>query len=224
MRTDKPEATIRTAACALLLAIVLAGCDKPAPPPAPEPVPPPTVLPEETPPPPEMTPPPPEVTPDMPAHPTTDPPSPVEPSAVPQPAAKDPELDSMMVAKASAKLSVAVGLRYSFDGDASQNQPVTLHLAALPRVDGTNLRVSVKDAPGLRLADGPLNMQKAGSSSVYRKNVSVTALAGSPRELRVLVTMNVGPDLGFGYFTIPLPGGPTASGTNPQKQESVKQR
>jgi hypothetical protein len=127
----------------------------------------------------------------------------------------------MMVAKASAKLSVAVSLRYSFDGAVSANQPVILHLAALPRVEGTNLKVAVKEANGIRLAEGPLSLQKAGSASVYRKQVSLTQLAGSPTELRVLVTMNVGPDLGFGYFTIPLSGSQSA-GTNAQKQESVK--
>ena len=216
MRTHELEGTIRTAAGALLLAMMLAGCDKPAPQATP-PAPPPATLP------PEDAPPPPEANPATPAQPTPDAPAPTEP-AVPKPAASEPELDSMMVAKASEKQSVAVGLRYTFEGGASPNQPVTLHLAALPRVDGTNLRVTVKAAPGLQLADGPLSMQKAGPASVYRKNVSVTPLAGSPRELRVLVTMNMGPDLAFGYFTIPLPGGPPIDGTNAQKRQSVKQR
>jgi hypothetical protein len=93
----------------------------------------------------------------------------------------------------------------------------------LPRVEGTNLKVAVKQVNGIQLAEGPLSLQKVGAPKVYRKQVSVTPLAGSPSELRVLVTMNVGPDLGFGYFTIPLSATQTA-GTNAQKQESVIQR
>jgi hypothetical protein len=217
MRTNKLDGTIRAAAGALLLSAWLAGCDKPAPQ-----VTPPIANPPAATPPVESLPTP-ESTPAAPAQPTPDAPPPPEPSAVPKPAAKEPELDSMMLAKASAKLSVAVTLRYSFDGEVSANQPVTLHLAALPRVEGTNLKVAVKEVSGIQLADGPISLQKAGSAKVYRKQVSVTPLAGSPSELRVLVTMNVGSDLGFGYFTIPLSGTQTA-GTNAQKQESVKVR
>ena len=212
MRTTHFDGMIRAAAGALLLAMVLAGCDRPAPQATPSEVPPPAAAP------PAETLPAPDATPAEPAQPAPDAPPPSEPSAVPKPAATEPELDSMLVAKASSKLSVAVSLRYSFDGSVTADRPVTLHLAALPRVEGTNLNVAVKEVNGVRLAEGPLNLQKSGSANVYRKQVSVTPLAGSPSELRVLVTMNVGPDLGFGYFTIPLPG----DGTNPQKTESVK--
>lgn len=133
--------------------------------------------------------------------------------------ANEPALESMQTAKASAKLGVAASLRYSFEGAVSPNQPVTLHLAALPRVEGTNLKVSVKEADGIQLAEGPMTAQKVGSSNVYRKQVSVTRGAGSPTELLVLVTMNVGEDLSFGYFTIFLDGEPSA-----RKQDSPKQR
>ena len=217
MRIAHFDGMIRAAAGALLLATVLAGCDRPAPQATPSEAPSPAAAP------PAETLPGPDATPAEPAQPAPDPPPPSEPSAVPKPAATEPELDSMLVAKASSKLSVAVSLRYSFDGSVTADQPVTLHLAALPRVEGTNLNVAVKEVNGVRLAEGPLSQQKAGAANVYRKQVSVTPLAGSPAELRVLVTMNVGPDLGFGYFTIPLSGTQTA-GTNAQKQESVIQR
>jgi len=221
MLTNKLDGTIRAAAGVLLLAVVLAGCDRPAPQATPADAAPPAATPAASPP--ADTLPAPDAAPAAPAQPAPDAPPPAEPSAVPKPAASEPELDSMLVAKANSKLSVAVGLRYSFDGAVSADLPVTLHLAALPRVEGTNLKVAVKEVNGIRLAEGPLSLQKAGSANVYRKQVSVTRLAGSPSELRVLVTMNVGPDLGFGYFTIPLSGTQTA-GTNAQKQESVKQR
>jgi hypothetical protein len=125
----------------------------------------------------------------------------------------------MLAAIPSTKMSVAVDLRYSFDGDVLPNQPVIVHLAAVPRVGGANMRVSVQKAEGLQLAAGPLTVQKATASGVYRQQFSLTRLAGTPEPLRVLVTMQMGEDTGFGYFTIPLDGG-----TNAQKQESVKQR
>jgi hypothetical protein len=122
-------------------------------------------------------------------------------------------------AVANAKISVAVDLRYSFDGAVVPNQPVILHLAAVPRVAGTNLKVSVKQVDGVQLAAGSLNLQKSGGTDVYRQQISVTPLAAAPSQLRVLVTMDVGADSGFGFFSIPLD-----RGTNPQKQDSVKQR
>jgi hypothetical protein len=125
----------------------------------------------------------------------------------------------MRAAKASAKISVPVDLRYSFDGVVSANQPVTLHLAAVPRVAGSNLNVSVKSADGVRVDSAPLAVSKANASGIYRQQLVVTRLAGSAETIRVLVTMDLGEGSGFGFFTIPLDGGTTA-----QKLDSVKQR
>ena len=216
MRTNKSYGAIRACSSAILLAALLAGCAKPTPPEPTAPVAP--AVPDA--PPPAETLPAPDEAPAAPAQPAPDAPPPTEPSAAPKPtAAVSPSLESMRAAIPSAKMSVAVDLRYSFDGAVSPNQPVTLHLAAVPRVAGTNLKVSVKQVDGLRLAEGPLELQKVGSGNVYRQEVSVTKLAGAPSQLRVLVTMNMGADLAFGFFSIPLDGG-----TNAQKQDSVKQR
>jgi hypothetical protein len=219
MRTNKLDGVLRAAAGALLVSTLLAGCAKSAP--VPESAPPespPQVAPAipDAPPPAETLP-----APDAaPTQPTPEAPPPTEPSAAPKPtAAIEPSLDSMSLATPSAKMSVAVNLRYSFDSALSPNQPVTLHLAAVPRAAGTNLQVSVKPAEGLQLAEGPLNLQKVGDSNIYRQQVSVTKLDGAPSQLRVLVSMNMGEDLAFGFYTIPL-----NDGTNAQKQDSVKQR
>jgi hypothetical protein len=124
----------------------------------------------------------------------------------------------MLAAIPSSKAGVAVDLKYSFDGEVLPNQPVMVHLAALPRVDGGNMKVSVQKAAGLQLvAAGPLTVQKADASGVYRQQFSMTRVASQPEPLRVLVTMQMGEASAFGYFTIPLPGG-----TIPQKTESVK--
>jgi hypothetical protein len=94
-----------------------------------------------------------------------------------------------------------------------------VHLAAIPRVGGANMKVSVQQAAGLQMAGTPLNVQKVNASGVYRQQFSLTRLAGAAEPLQVLVIMEVGENSAFGYFTIPIEGG-----TSAQKQESVKQR
>ena len=119
----------------------------------------------------------------------------------------------------NSKMGVGVDLRYSFDGAVLTNQPVTVNLAAVPRVGYSSLKVSVQEAPGYQLAATPLNVQKASASGVYRQRFSMTKVAANPEPLRVLVVAEMGENSAFGYFTIPLP-----DGTNPQKTESVKLR
>jgi hypothetical protein len=125
----------------------------------------------------------------------------------------------MHAATASTKISVPVDLRYQFDGAVLPNQPVTLHLAAVSRVGGTHLNVSIKQVPGLRVDAQPLSVQKVSAAGVYRQQVSITLSEGAPAALRVLVTMDLAEGSGFGFFTVPLEAGTVA-----QKQESVRQR
>jgi len=221
MRTNKLDGVICTAGV-LLMTALLAGCAKPAPAPeaAPAETPPPVAPAIPDAPPPTETLPAPDGAPASPVQPPPDAPPPTEPSPAPKPtAANEPALDSMSVATPSAKASVAVDLRYSFDAAALPGQPVTLHLAAVPRVNGSNLRVSVKDVAGIQLASGPPNLQKTNGSDVYRQQFSVTRSNDSPSQLRVLVTMDYASGSAFGFYSIPLDGG-----TNAQKQDSVKQR
>ena len=86
----------------------------------------------------------------------------------------------MLAAIPSTKMSVAVDLRYSFDGAVLPNQPVIVHLAAVPRVTGGNLKVSVQQAAGLQVAAGPLTVQKTSASGVYRQQFSLTRLRRVP--------------------------------------------
>ena len=228
MRTSTLAQKIRSASGATLLVALLpallASCAKPAPPPPPPaevPAAPavPDAIPDSIPPdttPPDAAPPP---------APTPDVPPPSEPTTVPKPAAsQEPDVNSMLAANPGRKMSVAVDLRYSFEGAVLPNQPVVLHLAAIPRGSGVNVAVSVQEAPGLEFAAGPLNVQKAGASNIYRQQVSLTKLSATAQPLRVLVRMEMGKNSGFGYFTIPLDGVPDDAGTIPQKQDSVKQR
>ena len=225
MRTKQLDVSIRWAASAALLALALsvglAGCDKPAPQVAPEAAPAapaPATAPDQT----SPEAPPAETTP----APSPDAPPPTEPSTVPKPAsnptpADEPPVDTMLAAIPSqnSKMGVGVDLRYSFDGAVLTNQPVTVHLAAVPRVGYSSLKVTVQEASGYQVAATPLSVQKASASGVYRQQFSMTRLSANPEPLRVLVVAEMGENSAFGYFTIPLP-----DGTNAQKPESVKLR
>jgi hypothetical protein len=127
------------------------------------------------------------------------------PSAAAATLIKVPELSSMTLAAASSKLGVPVDLRYTFEESVQPGRPVTLHLAAVPRVAGTNLNVSIKDDPGIQLmAAAPFGAQKATVATAYRQQLSVTKLASGPSELRVLVTMEVGEGSAFSWFGVPF--------------------
>lgn len=205
---------------AALLCALLASCDKAPPAEAPAPA-----APAESPAPPADVAPAPagDVPPADSAEPAPSPapeaPPPTEPSPVPKPTSNEPDVESMPIATASAKASVPVTLRYQIEGAALPNQPITVHLAAVPRVAGARLQVEVKDAPGLQIASSPIQVEKASAATPYRQRVAVTRTATGPQTLRVLVTMDVGGGTAFGIFTVPL-----ASGNTPQKQHSVKQR
>ena len=79
-----------------------------------------------------------------------------------------------------------------------------LHLAAVPRVPGSNLTVSIKETAGIDAVAAPLTAQKASAKQAYRQQLSVTRQAGAPAELRVLVTMDAPEGQAFGYFGVPL--------------------
>jgi hypothetical protein len=190
MSTPSLRATIPLLASATLLGLVLAACSRPAPSGDQEPPPAPTT---DTP------------TPAVPqpAEPASD--APPEPASMSEAVlAGQPALESMKAAKAPAKLSVPVDLKYSFDTEPLTNQPVMLHLAAVPRVPGTNLTVSVKAVEGIQVSSGALNVQKASANGAYRQQFSVTRQSTAPAELRVLVTMDLPEGSGFGFFSIPL--------------------
>jgi hypothetical protein len=222
MPTNKLDVTIRTAVSALLVSALLAACGKPAsdannaPPEPPAQAAP--AIPDAAPPAESTAAP--DAAPAAPVQPTPDPPPPTDPSAAPKPsAANEPSLASMNLATPSAKLGVAADLRYQFDGAALPNQPVILHLAAVPRVSGGRLSVTVRQVDGVQLAPGAMSVQKTGGADVYRQQFSVTRGAIAPAELRVLVTMDMAQGSTFGFFSVPFD-----SGTNAQKSDSVKQR
>ena len=164
-------------------------------------------------------------TPADPAQPAPDAPPPTDPSptAKPTSAATEPDLGSMRSARPAAKIGVPVDLKYSFDSQPLTNQPVTLHLAAVPRVSGSNLHVSFKEVAGVQVVSaGALGAQKANATGAYRQHYSVTRQDSGPAELRVLVTMETPEGSAFGFFGIPFDTA-LAAGNPSQKRNSVKQ-
>jgi hypothetical protein len=119
-------------------------------------------------------------------------------------AAAEPPLASMALAAPASKLGVPADLRYSFDGDASSGQAVTLHLAAVPRVAGSNLAVSIKQVPGIRTTVSEYRAEKATATTAYRQQLSLVREANGPTELRVVVTMDMPIGSAFSYFSVPL--------------------
>jgi hypothetical protein len=211
----------------LLLALSLAACEPrqpeevPAPPPSPDNPAPSPAQPATSP----TAPADPASAPAAPVQPAPSAPAPTEPSAAPRPtAAVAPAVDSMAIARPGAKMSVAVDLRYQFDGAVLEGRPTTLQLAAISRVDGTNLRVEVKPETGVETSRGAMSAQKVDAAGVYRQQLSVTRRAGAPGNLRVLVTMDMPEGTAFGYFTIPFDADRNRSGNTAQKSDSVKQR
>jgi hypothetical protein len=136
---------------------------------------------------------------------------------VPPAANTGPAISAMTLAAPPQKLGAPVDLRYQFDGDVKAGQPVTLHLAAVPRVAGSNLTMSIKNESGISTKASALNVEKANVSTAYRQDVSVTKLDGGPAELHVLVTMDVAEGSAHSWFTIPLDGAPAAG-----KQQGIK--
>jgi hypothetical protein len=205
--------SIRIVAGAALSAFILLACAKPAPPaesaaPANEPaVPAPEAGPADS------------ATSDPAA-----PPPPNEPSTMPRPqdppaASNEPDLNSMPLARPSAKISIAADVRYQIEGPIAPGQSATLHLAVVPRIAGAPMQVSLAENTGLNIAAGPASVQKVGNRDVLRRQYAVTRSSASADQVRVLVTMAAAEGTGFGFFTIPL-----EDGTPSRKLDSVKQQ
>jgi hypothetical protein len=137
------------------------------------------------------------------------------------PAAAD-DTAQWSLASPQAKRGVALDLKYQFDGVPDANQPVTVRVALVPRVAGSNLTFEVKSRDDLRVDAAPLALQKANAAGVYRHVFALTATSANPAPLQVLVGMDTVEGRSYGVYTIPV----TTAATNiPQnKRESVKQR
>jgi hypothetical protein len=132
------------------------------------------------------------------------------------------EVSSWAAARPQAKLGVAVDLKYQIDGAVAANLPVTLRVALVPRVAGTNLSLEVKPSDGVRIDAAPLSLQKANAAGIYRHSFAITPSTGKTGPIRVLVGMDTAEGRSYGIFTIPVDE--AAANIPSAKQESVKQR
>lgn len=195
MRTSPLNPRLHAVAALAVLLAIMAGC-RPKPPETP---------PAPVPPGPEIA----STAPDLPVmgEVAVDAPSAAEPvsTTAPRPLRKEPpRLEDMRLATTSSKLGVPVDLRYQFEAPVEAGRPVTLHLAAVPRVAGSDLTVSIKETAGIDAIAAPLTAQKATARQAYRQQLSVTRHQDAPTELRVLVTMEGPEGSTFGYFSVPL--------------------
>lgn len=117
-----------------------------------------------------------------------------------------PPLGEMHLARVSGKLGPPVDVRYLVSGVAVKDQPVTLKLAFVPRLDGRNLRVEFPDTAGVAIETGaePLASQKASKSDVLRHTLLVTPTAADSAEVRVIVSIDVGGAKYAGVVSIPV--------------------
>jgi len=135
-------------------------------------------------------------------------------------AAAAPPLDQMSLAASVGKIGVPVDVRYQVSGTVSKNQPATVQLAFVPRVEGTNLRVEFPETPGVAVetGSGTVWSQKADVSDVFRHQVVVTPTAGDTGEMRAIVSMDLDGGRFFSVFAIPLGAHPQeAAGKRPPK-------
>jgi hypothetical protein len=117
-----------------------------------------------------------------------------------------PPLDDMQLARASGKLGPPVDVRYQLSGSATKYQPVTLQLAFVPRLDGSNLRVEFPDTDGVAIETGSKKIasQKASKSDVLRHALLVTPTAADSGEVRAYVSIDVGSAKYAGIVSIPI--------------------
>jgi hypothetical protein len=125
--------------------------------------------------------------------------------------AAEPAIDDMAVAQAVGKISVPVDVRYQLTSTPVRDQPTTLQLALVPRVQGENLRVEFPQSESVIIESGraAFTEQKAGAGGPIRRSIIVTLRKGDVGQVRVLVSMDVQKARFFGIFSIPV-GDPPA--------------
>jgi hypothetical protein len=124
----------------------------------------------------------------------------------------DPDIATMHVAEqASSKIGVPVDVLYSMAGLAVQNQPTSLNVAVVPRLEGTNMRVFFlpSESVSIELDGAGFAVERAEPSAVYRQRLVVTPQQVVAGSFRVQVIMDVADGRYAGIFTIPIGGGAT---------------
>jgi hypothetical protein len=121
--------------------------------------------------------------------------------------------DEMSAARPSSKVGVPVDVRYQLQSAVVRDQSTTLQLAFIPRVAGQNLRVELLPSDSVTIESGgaPFAQQKTDAAGIYRRSLVVTPRTDGPREMRVLVSMEVEGGRYFGVFYVPVSSEPVQS-------------
>lgn len=104
------------------------------------------------------------------------------------------------------KISAPVNVSYRLNGTWQPGQPVVLALSFTPRVEGRNLQFEMPDAPGdpLRKSAVTLASSKAGRATRYESSVTLVPDGPDARDLRVLVSIDIGDGRFASFFRVPL--------------------
>jgi hypothetical protein len=119
----------------------------------------------------------------------------------------EPPLESMkMATPAHGKIGVPVDVRYQVTGVVAKDQPATLQLAFVPRVEGEGLRVEFPESKTVAIStgSGDLSMQRAQAAEPYRRSLNITPLTAEGAEIQVIVSMDIAGGRYFSVFTIPV--------------------
>jgi hypothetical protein len=130
--------------------------------------------------------------------------------------ANEPPLNEMQVARVVGKLGPPVDVRYQVSGVVAKDQPVTLQLAFVPRLDGRNLRVEFPESAGVSIdsSSQPLASVKASKADVLRHKLLVTPTVADSGQLRAIVSIDVGDARYAGAVSIPLGERPTKTASS----------
>jgi hypothetical protein len=118
----------------------------------------------------------------------------------------EPDVASMRVAEQTgSKIGVPVDVLYSVAAAAAPNQPTSLDVAVVPRLEGSNLQVVFLPSDSVSIdGGGELAVPRAAAKSVHRQQLTVTPKRAASGSFRVQVIMDVAGGRYAGVFTIPV--------------------
>jgi hypothetical protein len=122
------------------------------------------------------------------------------------PTDEQPAVGTMRVAKAVGKMGAPVEVRYEPTGTTVRGQPITLKLAFVPQIAGSELSVEfpATEAVSIDSAVSRMSVPKAEREAVYRRTLIVTPRLGDTADLRVMVWLEAEGGRYFSIFTIPV--------------------
>lgn len=128
-------------------------------------------------------------------------------------AAEMPRLADMHIARPAGKVTLPVEVRFLVSGVVAKDQPATVDLAFVPRVEGAHFKVQFPDAEDVTVESGgtELTVGRIAASDVIRRRLTVTPRTSGAARIRALVSMTVGGGHYFAIYVVPLGAGVEAA-------------